>query len=103
VGTALHGAPPQQNGISVYGSNGALHWRLGDSMSFAAAGEEPQPLEPDSGTAGEWRVEQDFVDSIRLGAPVELTNFEDGVHYMEIIEATHRSRLEGRAVGISEV
>ena len=46
---------------------------------------------------------QDFVDSIREGAPVTLTNFEDGLHYMRIIDATRRSRLEGRAVQISEV
>lgn len=103
VGTALHGFSPQQNGISLFGSQGTLHWRMGDAMTFAALGEEPRDLEPDDGTAGEWRVEQDFVDSIRTGAPVVLTSFEDGVHYMEIIEATHRSRLEGRAVDISEV
>ena len=32
-----------------------------------------------------------------------LTNFEDGLTYMRIIEATQRSRLEGRAVDLSEV
>jgi len=39
----------------------------------------------------------------RRGAPVTLTSFPDGVHYMRLIEATHRSRTEGRAVPLSEV
>jgi predicted dehydrogenase len=91
------------NGISVYGSNGTLHWQMGDRMQFAPLGEEPAELEPDAGTAGEWRVEADFVDSIRDGAAVELTNFTDGVHYMRVTDAVYRSRTEGRAVDIDEV
>ncbi|MDA0365949.1 MAG: Gfo/Idh/MocA family oxidoreductase [Chloroflexi bacterium] len=102
VSTVLH-APRDANGISIYGSAGTLHWETGDRMRFAKLGEEPAALEPDPGTAGEWRVEQDFVDSIRDGKPVELTNFADGVHYMRVIEATHRSRTEGRAVPLDEV
>ncbi|MQA00620.1 MAG: hypothetical protein GEU80_15030 [Dehalococcoidia bacterium] len=102
VSTVLHAAP-QQNGISVYGSKGTLHWLIGDRMSFANLGEEAAPLAPDPGTEGEWRVEQDFVDSIREGAPVVLTNFEDGLHYMRVTEAIYRSRTEGRAVDLSEV
>src|SRR5690606_16891917 len=102
ISTVLH-APPQQNGISVYGSKGTLHWLMGDRMSFARLGEDPAPLAPDAGTEGEWRVEQDFVDSIRDGAPVVLTNFEDGLHYMRVTEAIYRSRTEGRAVDLSEV
>ena len=103
ISTALHGAPPEANGISVYGSAGTLHWRPGDTMTFAALGQEAAPIEPDPGTAGTWRVEQDFVDSIRRGAPVELTNFADGLHYMRVTEAVYRSRTEGRAVALTEV
>lgn len=102
LSSILH-APDQPNGVSVYGSSGTLHWRTGDRMSWAPVGEEPQPLEPDPGTAGEWRVEQDFIDSIREGQPVELTNFEDGVLYMRVTEAIYRSRQEGRAVELDEV
>ena len=100
--TVTH-APRDEAGISIYGSAATLHWRVGDTMELAPLGEEPQPLPPDPGTAGTWRVEQDFVDSIRDGKPVELTNFEDGLHYMRVIEATHRSRLEGRAIALAEV
>ncbi|MGE3855322.1 MAG: Gfo/Idh/MocA family protein [Dehalococcoidia bacterium] len=94
---------PGSSGISVYGSNGTLHWEIGDRMQFAPVGGTLAPLAPDAGTDIEWRVEADFVDSIREGAPVILTNFEDGVNYMRVIEATQRSRLEGRAVDLSEV
>ena len=64
---------------------------------------ESETVAPDPGTAIGWNVEQDFVDSIRDGKPVELTNFEDGVHYMRLTEAVERSRTEGRAVGLDEV
>lgn len=94
---------PGSSGISVYGSNATLHWEIGDRMQFAPAGGTLAPLAPDAGTDIDWRVERDFVDSIREGAPVILTNFEDGVNYMRVIEATQRSRLEGRAVDLSEV
>ncbi|MFA7249452.1 MAG: Gfo/Idh/MocA family oxidoreductase [Dehalococcoidia bacterium] len=98
-----HAPAPGSTGIAAYGSQGTLHWDTTDRMQFAPLGGPLQPLEPDAGTAIDWRVERDFVDSIREGAPVTLTNFEDGVRYMQIIEAAHRSRLSGRAVDISEV
>ena len=103
LGTLLHAVPPGANGISVYGSAGTLHWTPDDAMTFAPLGEPPAPLSPDPGTAGAWRVEQEFVDSIRRGAPVTLTGFDDGLHYMRVIEAAHRSRMEGRRVPLSEV
>jgi predicted dehydrogenase len=96
-------APAGQNGVSIYGSRGTLHWLAGDRMTFTPLGGEAQPVEPDPGTAGDWRVEADFIDSIRDGKPVELTNFEDGVLYMRVTEAIARSRTEGRAFDIDEV
>lgn len=34
-----------------------------------------------------WRVEADFVDSVRRGAPVRLTDFATGLRYMRFTEA----------------
>lgn len=102
VSTVTH-APAGPNGVSIYGSKGTLHWQASDRMTLAPLGSEPRPLEPDPGTAGEWRVEADFIDSIRLGAPVTLTNFEDGLLYMRVTEAVTRSRLSGRAVNVADV
>ncbi len=101
--TVTPNALPPSGGIAVFGSNGTLHWEIGDRMQFAPIGGQLAPLPPDPGTDIEWRVERDFVDSIREGAPVTLTNFEDGVQYMQMLEATHRSRVEGRAINLSEV
>ena len=103
LGSHTH-APAAANGISLYGSAATLHWRQGgDRMTFAPLGEEPRPLDPDPGTAGAWNVEADFVASIREGAPVELTGFEDGLRYMQFTDAVWRSWSEGRAVALDEV
>jgi predicted dehydrogenase len=45
-------------------------------------------------------VEAQFVASIREGAPVTLTSFEDGVCYMEFTEAAWRSWQEAKAVSL---
>ena len=50
--------------------------------------------------ARHWRVEADFVDSIRTGAPVRLTDFATGVRYMEFTEAVARSAEDGSAVDL---
>ena len=50
---------------------------------------------PDAGTDRGWKVEEDFVASIREGAPVRLTSFGDGVRYMRVIEAAHNSYTSG--------
>lgn len=65
ISTVTH-APAAPNGVSLYGSKATLHWQPGDRMTLAPIGGEPQTLEPDPGTAGDWRVEQDFIDSIDL-------------------------------------
>jgi len=98
--STITAAPAGPNGVSIYGSQGTFHWLASDRMTFTPLGGEAQPLEPDSGTAGDWRVEADFVDSIREGQPVELTNFEDGLLHMRVTEAITRSRLEGRAIDV---
>lgn len=95
--------PMDANGIAIYGTKGALHWYQGDTMALAMAGAAPTPLAPDPGTAGEWTVEKEFVASIRNGTPVELTNFADGVAYMQFTDAVWRSWHEGRRVPLSEV
>ncbi|MDA1147292.1 MAG: Gfo/Idh/MocA family oxidoreductase [Chloroflexi bacterium] len=99
--TVAHAAPPPS--ISVFGSEGSLFWRGGDDLTLAPVGGEAQKVTPDEGTAIGWNVEQDFVDSIRENKPVELTSFEDGLHYMRITEAVHRSREEGRSINLEEV
>ncbi len=105
----LSGVTPfgQGAGIHLYGSEGVLYYDLLDDRILghsrthgAGAGpaeslrEIPIPAEKARG----WQVEADFVDSIRLGTPVRLTNFETGVAYMEFTEAVARSARSGVAV-----
>ena len=47
---------------------------------------------------GGWRVEEEFINAIRGIEPVTHTSFEDGVRYMEFIEAVTRSAQSGKKV-----
>ncbi|MDP6107924.1 MAG: Gfo/Idh/MocA family oxidoreductase [Candidatus Brocadiia bacterium] len=88
--------------IEFYGSRGALHYLLGAGRILGAQGGEKELREipiPDE-KALEWTVEADFIASIREGAPVEFTPFEDGVKYMDFTEAVHRSAANGCAVSL---
>jgi predicted dehydrogenase len=52
-------------------------------------------LEPAAADRDEWRVEADFVASIRRGVPVRLTDFDTGVRYMRFTEAAWRAWQHG--------
>jgi predicted dehydrogenase len=85
-------------GVKLFGSRGALHYDLVADRIFATRPGEPTREVPiPSEKRGEWRVEGDFLRSIREQAPVELTSFESGVSYMEFTEAIARSSLTGVA------
>jgi predicted dehydrogenase len=104
------GATPFGQGmrIELYGTEGALHYDLArdriTGLSRAAAPragsqlEEMQELPIPEDLQQGWRVEQDFIDSIRHGKKVELTSFEAGVAYMEFTEAVARSAELGEPV-----
>ncbi len=90
--------------IHLYGTEGVLHYDLlqdrilgaGKHLGTRGEGFDEIAIPPEK--AGGWRVEADFVDSIRLGKPVTLTDFPSGVAYMEFTEAVARSAEEGTAV-----
>jgi predicted dehydrogenase len=102
------GAAPfgQEAAIRLYGTEGVLHYDIntdrirGASRTHGSApgagGLEEIPIPPEK--AMEWRVEADWVDSIRTGAPVHFTDFATGVAYMEFTEAVARSAESGVAV-----
>jgi predicted dehydrogenase len=97
----------QEATIRLLGANGVLVYDLlrdtirGISRTLGATGaqmdELPEvPIPADR--AGGWRVEADFVASIRDGAAVRFTDFATGVQYMEFTEAVARSAHSGTVV-----
>ncbi|MEX0330033.1 MAG: Gfo/Idh/MocA family protein [Puniceicoccaceae bacterium] len=82
---------PGTNAVKLVGSNGTIRVEIeANEVLFCRNGDNCQPVEiPDEERRG-WRVEEDFIDSIRNGTPVRLTNFADGVRYMEFTDAVHR-------------
>jgi hypothetical protein len=91
--------------IRLYGSAGALAYDLetdrlvGLTASDVKAGKkEWQEISVPADPARGWRVEADWIDSIRTGAPVRFTDFPTGVAYMEFTEAVARSAESGEAV-----
>jgi predicted dehydrogenase len=85
-----------RNEIRINGSNGCLRADLAKSKLWytPVGGTEEMLIIPESARRG-WRVEEDFVNSIRTGAPVKLTNFEDGLNYMRFTDAVFRSQESG--------
>jgi predicted dehydrogenase len=99
----------QEMGITLYGSEGVLHYDLLTDRIRGASrrrGDKPGPRDelPEIAIPAEkaraWRVEADFVDAIREGRPVVLTDFGTGVRYMEFTEAVARSAESGEAVDL---
>jgi predicted dehydrogenase len=105
----LSGVTPfgQEMAIWLYGSEGILGYDLLTDRIYAASrrsgrsaatmGELKEvPIPPEK--ARGWRVEADFVEAIRGGPPIELTDFATGVAYMEFTEAVARSAQRGEPV-----
>jgi predicted dehydrogenase len=105
----LSGVTPfgQGAGIHLYGSGGVLHYDLTADRILGASRQKGSgplkatelqeiPIPPEK--ARSWRVEAEFVEAIREGAPVRLTDFATGVAYMEFTEAVARSANQGVAV-----
>lgn len=98
----------QSMGAMLFGSDGMLHYDMTTERlrgvsrhvptSSDADAPEEIPIPPEK--AWEWHVEEEFVDSIRTGAPVQFTDFETGVHYMEFTEAVARSAQRSQPIAL---
>lgn len=83
--------------IRLNGSKGGLRLDLAKGELWVANRGEPEKqvtIPPEK--RGAWRVEADFIDSIRDGKPVRLTDFATGVKYMQFTEAVWESWSNGR-------
>jgi len=88
--------------IRLNGSQGGIRLDLirGELWQRGGGGFE-QPISIAPADRNEWRVEADFIDSIRNGTPVRLTNFQTGLQYMQFTEAVWESwNAAGRRISL---
>jgi predicted dehydrogenase len=97
----------QSSTITLYGSDGVVCY---DQLADRIYGINRRPDRPSAGLdemeeipiptdkVGGWRVEADFIASIREKEPVRFTDFASGVAYMEFTEAVARSAQNGVVV-----
>jgi len=87
--------------IEIHGSKWTLRYEVNEDVLYGAAPGQPMgsaTLDTDNKyDPANWRVEQDFVDAIREGKEYH-PNFEDGMKYMQVIEAAYESAREGRTI-----
>ena len=91
--------------IEIYGSKGSLCYDVrADLLLGARAGEEFGPVQvrpEEKYDVKNWRVEEDFVRAIREGFDYH-PNFEDGLRYMQVLEAVYESAGQQRAIGLGD-
>jgi predicted dehydrogenase len=94
----------QEMAINLYGREGALRYDLLHDRVFGARGRqgtgEMEELAILPEKARSWRVEAEFVEAIRGGGRVEMTDLATGVMYMEFTEAVARSAARGEPVNL---
>lgn len=89
--------------VEVYGSAGAMSYDFGaESLRAGRPGDkELRLIEPTQEMAGEWRVEEDFLAGVKSkGRMKPHPSFEDGVHYMRVVQAVADSRARNEWVPI---
>lgn len=91
--------------IEIYGSNGSLRYDVrADLLLGARPGEEFRPVEirpEETYDVKNWRVEEDFIRAIREGFDYH-PNFEDGLRYMQVLEAVYESAGQQRAIALGD-
>jgi predicted dehydrogenase len=80
-----------RNEVRLNGEKGTLRLDVGRQELFVTTEVAERQVTVSPNERRGWRVEEDFVDSIRTGAPVKLTDFASGVGYMRVTEAIWRS------------
>ncbi len=95
---------PSGNVIEGYGLRGSLRYLVDDDrlLQAAAPGWAEDEVQIPAGDEGGWRVEEEFIEAIgdgRSGNP----SWEEGLRYMQFVEAVEESARTGRSVAVSSV
>ena len=90
-------ASVQRSEVRIAGTAGALWLDLSANKLYFSATDSNEYTEVEIAEEDrdDWNVEQDFVDSIRDGKAVTLTDFETGVRYMRFSQAVWDSWTDG--------
>lgn len=81
-----------RNDIRINGEKGCLRLEVGTArLHWCPLGGQETPVEIPADERVGWRVEADFVDSIRQGTPVRLTNFATGLRTMRFTDDVWRA------------
>lgn len=89
--------PPERH-ITIFGTEGAIRYD-GETLTGCARGQDGfTPVEIPDHERGGWRVEEEFIGAIRGEEEITLTRFEDGLLYMEFVEASVRAAQSGETV-----
>lgn len=90
-----------RDAIEIHGTKGSLHYDVGNDRLYHVRGGsalEPVAIAPeDAYDVRNWRVERDFIAAIREGFEYH-PNFEDGLRYMQVIQAVHDSATRQQTV-----
>jgi predicted dehydrogenase len=91
--------------VWLFGSDGTLRYEaLSEKLSGARRGETAlQEIAIPAESSIGWRVEEEFINSIRGVEKVKLTTFEDGLKYMQFTEAVSRSSASGASVEVQQL
>jgi len=94
-----------RDGIEIYGAKESLHYDVPDDILYRLAkdgGRIPVEIRPEEAyNVTNWRVEQDFIDAIRDGREYH-PDFEDGLRYMQVIQAVYDSAALCRTIRIEK-
>ena len=82
---------PPERAVTIAGTKGALRYD-GEELTCCEGDEEQfAPVGIPDEERGAWRVEEEFIGAIRGDEEITLTRFEDGLRYMEFVEAAVRA------------
>ncbi len=87
-------------GTWLFGSEGVLRFHAGALTGARRGDDELKPISIPEEEQGHWRVEEEFIQAIRGHETIRYTTFEDGVKYMEFVEAVSRSAAHKRSVSL---
>jgi predicted dehydrogenase len=93
-----------RNEVRLLGTRGTLVADLGaERLQLVAPDGATTELQIRPDERGDWRVEAEFVEAIRRGTTVRLTDFRSGVGYMAFTDAAVRSARSGRRVAVAAI